>query len=308
MSDQDDKMVLIAVADQVSSRLSDLPTIARMLERNRVPFEAKTNGWGIRIGKFKRLDISLWIEFSWQTPKRSLWAGFESSNAKPFGPLLQRTEFQGIRQFSDPDTRWLTERVWGFKKEVPRPEDFAPVLESYEDLAYFGFYAFRLDANAFVDASASFLTLVIAALSESEVLRDSSGLSETERNAVVLARVGQGKYRENLGLIEKGCRITGVTESSLLRASHMKPWSLCDSAKERLDGANGLLLTPTYDVMFDRGYLTFEADGRPRISSQLPGYVLDQISMPAVSEIQAQPFSGKQKKYLNFHRKFVFRP
>lgn len=309
MSDHDDKTLLIDVADRVSSRLSELSTIAPILYPKPDPFDALTNGWGIHIGKFEGLDISLYVDFAWQTPKRSLWAGLEGSTEKQFGPLVQCAEFQGIRHFSSTDIRWLPEGGWFFKKEVVRPEDFAPVLESYEGSACFGFYAFREDADAFVDASASFLALAVAALREDdEVLRDSPDLSETERNAVVFARRGQGKYRENLGLIEKGCRLTGVTEPFLLRASHIKPWSLCDNSNERLDGANGLLLTPTYDVMFDRGYLTFEDDGRPRISSQLPKKVLDQVCMPDPSELPIQPFSDRQQSYLDFHRKIIFRP
>ncbi|WP_162009762.1 HNH endonuclease [Methylocystis heyeri] len=305
MSDQDDEKLLIDVAKRVSSRLSELPTIARLLEDgNPVPFETVNEGWGIRIGKFKHLRISLHIDFSWQTPERSLWAGLEGSTTKPFDPLLKSAQFQGIHHFYGTDLLPLPHDGWRFKKGVVPPKDFAPV---YEESVCFGIYAFGQDVDAFVDASTSFLTLAVAALLEDEILRNSPDLSETERNVVGLARVGQGKYRENVGLIEKGCRLTGVMEPFLLRASHIKPWSLCDNSNERLDGANGLLLTPTYDVMFDRGYLTFEADGRPRISSRLPKHVLSQINMLDPSELQIRPFSDMQKRYLDFHRKIIFR-
>src|SRR3546814_3413344 len=46
-----------------------------------------------------------------------------------------------------------------------------------------------------------------------------------------------------------------------LRASHIKPWSKCASGDERVDGNNGLLLSPTADHLFDRGWITFEDDG-----------------------------------------------
>jgi hypothetical protein len=61
--------------------------------------------------------------------------------------------------------------------------------------------------------------------------------------------------------VEVKCRITGVDRVEHLRASHCKPWR--DSTdSERLDGENGLLLTPTIDHLFDRGFISFETGGR----------------------------------------------
>jgi putative restriction endonuclease len=66
-------------------------------------------------------------------------------------------------------------------------------------------------------------------------------------------------------LIESSCRITKVENPVHLRASHCKPWR--DSTKqERLDGENGLLLTPSIDHLFDRGFISFEDKGRLIIS------------------------------------------
>jgi transposase len=50
-----------------------------------------------------------------------------------------------------------------------------------------------------------------------------------------------------------------------LRASHIRPWRDSDN-EARLDGENGLLLTPTIDHLFDRGFISFEDDGRLLIS------------------------------------------
>jgi hypothetical protein len=61
--------------------------------------------------------------------------------------------------------------------------------------------------------------------------------------------------------IEHACRITGVNRPEHLIASHCKPWRDCESHDERLDGENGLLLTPTVDHLFDRGFISFENDG-----------------------------------------------
>jgi hypothetical protein len=57
-------------------------------------------------------------------------------------------------------------------------------------------------------------------------------------------------------------RITGVGRREHLRASHIQPWR--DSENDaRLDGENGLLLTPTIDHLFDRGFISFGASFYP---------------------------------------------
>src|SRR5260221_10352971 len=61
---------------------------------------------------------------------------------------------------------------------------------------------------------------------------------KTEREAIVLARRGQGTFKANVMRIERACRITGVTREEHLRASHCKPWR-DSSNEERLDGENG---------------------------------------------------------------------
>jgi hypothetical protein len=82
------------------------------------------------------------------------------------------------------------------------------------------------------------------------------------------ARVGQGKYRK--GLLEECpfCPITMVTDDRLLIASHIKPWVASDE-DEKLDAKNGFMFTPTYDFLFDRGFITFTDDKKMQISPWL---------------------------------------
>ena len=90
-------------------------------------------------------------------------------------------------------------------------------------------------------------------------------LPPTERQAIVLARRGQGLFKTRVMSLERACRITGVDRVEHLRASHCKPWR--DSTnEERLDGENGLLLTPSIDHLFDRGFLAFEDNEQVIIS------------------------------------------
>ncbi|MEI7785143.1 MAG: HNH endonuclease signature motif containing protein [Betaproteobacteria bacterium] len=83
------------------------------------------------------------------------------------------------------------------------------------------------------------------------VLSDPS-VQETVQQQLVNARIGQGLFRSRVELIEPYCRITGVTDRRFLRASHIKPWVDSDN-RERLDGHNGLLLSPHVDHLFDKG-------------------------------------------------------
>lgn len=95
-----------------------------------------------------------------------------------------------------------------------------------------------------------------------------SDIPDTEKSQLILARRGQGLFRRRLEYIESGCRLTGVSDRAHLRASHIKSWR--DSTnRERLDGNNGLLLAPHVDHLFDRGFISFEDNGKLLVSPHL---------------------------------------
>ena len=94
-------------------------------------------------------------------------------------------------------------------------------------------------------------------------------LSQTEKETLIKARIGQGIYREELiKKYDSKCVMTGIDSKKLLIASHIKPWSICTN-EERIDINNGLLLCANMDKLFDSGLITFENDGRLHISSFL---------------------------------------
>jgi len=140
-----------------------------------------------------------------------------------------------------------------------------------------------------------------------ESIRNSTKIDSTEKQALINARKGQGRFRQNLESIEKGCRITGVTDRRLLRASHIRPWRACESDVQRLDGYNGLLLTPTIDHLFDQGFITFKDDGQMMISSIIPRDQLEKLGISQEESINVGAFSEKQIGYLKYHRENVFR-
>lgn len=128
----------------------------------------------------------------------------------------------------------------------------------------------------------------------------------TEAERMVVQRVGQEVFRA--GLIdywEGRCAITGLSVPALLRASHIKPWSDCDTDGERLDVFNGLLLAPHLDAAFDRGFITVADDGTVIVAPSL-----DDASRQILGLSASLRVTGLVKQhlgYLPWHREKVFK-
>lgn len=134
-----------------------------------------------------------------------------------------------------------------------------------------------------------------------QAIKSKGGLSTTERDELIKARRGQGKYRRRLERVEHRCRITGVADRRFLRASHVKPWRLADD-DERLDGQNGLLLTPAFDLLFDQGFLSFRDDGVVMVSDRISKEDLKRLGFELSPITKPVPFRERQLQYLSFHR------
>ncbi len=138
---------------------------------------------------------------------------------------------------------------------------------------------------------------------EEEVESDVS-VTETTREAIVRARVGQGLFKQRVMQIEMSCRITGVDNLSHLVASHCKPWR--DSTnEERLNGENGLLLTPSIDHLFDRGFIGFEDSGDLIISPVAHRASLQRMGVETNRSVNVGKFTEGQRQFLDYHRNSV---
>lgn len=91
----------------------------------------------------------------------------------------------------------------------------------------------------------------------------------------------------------------------LLRASHIKPWALCDTDEERLDVFNGLLLAPHLDALFDGGWMTVQPDGCLSFSTKLTA--ADRQHLGVVEGRVVVGLSEAHQHYLGFHRRSVFK-
>lgn len=129
--------------------------------------------------------------------------------------------------------------------------------------------------------------------------------SETTREALIQSRVGQGQFRKELSKIEKLCRITKVDRFEHLIASHIKPWRDGDN-DERLDPENGLMLTPTIDHLFDKGFISFDEKGQVLIAEVADRMTLKKMGVSPIVDSMSKGFSEGQRSYLDYHREFIF--
>lgn len=140
---------------------------------------------------------------------------------------------------------------------------------------------------------------------EQAALEGRTDIGETQKQQLIQARRGQGIFKANVRLNEHACRVTGVTDPALLIASHIKPWSKSTDF-EKLDGCNGLLLSPHIDRLFDRGLISFESDGTVLRSDLVNEQVWKAWGIDGCAVVGS--FTAKQSAYLAYHRNYIFRP
>ena len=142
------------------------------------------------------------------------------------------------------------------------------------------------------------------AFEEETKIQQRLDIGATQRTQLVIARRGQGIFRTNVRLVEKSCRVTGLAEARHLVASHIKPWPV-SSDLEKLDGYNGLLLSPHIDHLFDKGFISFTDGGTLLTSRHLRDQVLSKWHLAKTQEVGQ--FSSEQSSYLEYHRDVVFK-
>lgn len=124
-------------------------------------------------------------------------------------------------------------------------------------------------------------------------------LSETEKEAVQKIRVGQGYFRDLL--IDKHsckCVLCNITTKSMLIASHIKPWAVCNN-DEKLDEYNGLLLCEHHDALFDKKLISFDDSGNLLVSPTLSSTEQTVLGIPSIPKITVP---NEMKPYLAYHR------
>jgi putative restriction endonuclease len=137
-------------------------------------------------------------------------------------------------------------------------------------------------------------------LEESIVLEiQNEAMPETEKLNLVYSRFGQALFKDRVSTIENMCRVSGIKNREFLIASHIKPWRDSNN-QERLDGENGLLLSPNIDRLFDRYFISFSDEGHLLISPLIT--TEEKILFGLVDDAFIGKFTEGQKRYLLHHR------
>lgn len=143
---------------------------------------------------------------------------------------------------------------------------------------------------------------------EFQITKNAS-LSELQKIQIIKARKGQGEYRDKLLNKYGRCVITGITTKKILIASHIKPWSACckeQKYEECIDAENGLLLSPFWDKLFDLGYISFEDDGKMKVSKKLDKITVSEMNKTNENIKLLFELSEKQKYYMKYHRENIY--
>ncbi len=120
----------------------------------------------------------------------------------------------------------------------------------------------------------------------------------------VRGRPRQAEYREKLLRSIPYCIITKVVDDFLLISSHIKPFRDCNES-EKYDPNNGLIFTPTFDRLFDQGYLTINDDKTVSLSVFLGNDTKKKLKI--VEGMPCHDFDIKNRiGYLKYHRNEVF--
>jgi hypothetical protein len=160
------------------------------------------------------------------------------------------------------------------------------------------FYYFRLFADYFGEVQHPYIIK-----KEEEAIEQIE--NETEKLTLSKARVGQGEYRKKLLELCPFCPITLVSDDRLLIASHIKPWAASNDF-EKTDPKNGFMLTPTFDFLFDRGFLSFTDDRKTILSPFLSNMTYSKLGISDKKIIPHLPTDGREF-YLDYHRTTILK-
>ena len=129
---------------------------------------------------------------------------------------------------------------------------------------------------------------------------------KTDVKSLINQRRGQDKLREELIKYWDGsCAVTGLKTKELLVTSHIKPWSLCENAHEKLDIFNALLLNVALDKAFDQGLISFDDNGKIIIS---PIWDPKEANILVINpDMSLRKIEKAHLKYLNFHKENIFK-
>lgn len=200
-------------------------------------------------------------------------------------------------------------RVFLFESESKGFVKFASELEFY-DVDYFETHDtkgnHRIGIKFFFKRMDAIIPIQPNVFSESKLVNEPQAQyelslpNETERKGLVTSRVGQGAYRKRIiHRWEYQCAVTGFNKLEVLIASHILPWSKATN-DQRLDVHNGILLSPTYDALFDKHLISFDSKGKIILSETIEKTAFEKVGIKGFEQIKN--LSQFNEVYLSQHR------
>jgi len=193
------------------------------------------------------------------------------------------------------------DKIYAFLRKIALPKiSYLSVLKVRADNGRIRYY-FKLFIDYFYFGAEEHPFEIRNKEKEIEVAKD---IRTEGKEQIIRARTGQGRYREKLLDECPYCLITKVSDERLLRASHIKPW-VKSSNEERIDPKNGLILTPTYDLLFDRGFVSFRDSGVLLVSPWISPMNQRRLNLSPGRRYDFH-WEGREK-YLRYHRENIFK-
>lgn len=172
-----------------------------------------------------------------------------------------------------------------------------------KDIKNSTFYYFRI----FIDYSPNVIGYVMPEeLEQEKKINENTEINDKVKKTMINARIGQGEYRNKLLLECPFCPFTMVNDERLLIASHIKPWAKSNN-EEKIDPKNGFMLTPTFDRLFDQGFITFEDDKKLVVSPWVSPMNQKRLGIQTGMIISNLPLDDKRKEYLKYHRENIYK-
>jgi putative restriction endonuclease len=134
-------------------------------------------------------------------------------------------------------------------------------------------------------------------------------VKEKKQTVKSISRQGSDLFRKKVIEHMPQCPFTKISEEKLLIASHIKPYSICikeGREDQAMDYLNGLALTPTYDKLFDQGYITFKDNGDLICGTLLSSYTWEKLNINPNAKNNLRIYPENRQLYLEYHRNFVF--
>lgn len=234
-----------------------------------------------------------------KTELRGLWDEY----SREIEALPEMIEFKIYRVNVEPPRVYINsdDKIYELLRRISLPQiSYLSALKLRDDEGKI-FYYFRPFIDYFYFGDQNHPAVI---QEEEKEIKEDTAIKEAEKEQLIKARIGQGKYREDLLKETPFCLITGVSDERILVASHIKPWAVAD-IKEKIDPKNGFILTPTFDKLFDRGFISFEDDGELIVSHWLSPMNQKRLGLQPGKKYKFD--CAGRNDYLKYHKENIFK-